>query len=182
MFGGIEMSFSIRIALMVSSISLLLMITACNMKSEATILKEVEEVSEAMFEEKESIKANHQLDSLTLYIPEHLTIDEEDDSNIILSNQDQIYIIFINHLEKPTSKLNYKAAQNSQALLMKSFQDNDSFGYIQVIPEDDNTYELQIGVGGIKITTLTNKRKVVTDAEDLMKIAISTMNNNDLYE
>lgn len=159
---------------------LLLVLSGCNSKSEAEVLQEAEEIAGETFESTESIEVNKELDHLSLYLPKNIEVKEADANNIILNDGKQTFIIFYNNLEAPTSDLNYQTSQSNSKdqLLLKSFEDPDKFGYIQVLPGKEGEYELQIGVGGVKITTITTRAKMVHHTTELMKIARSIVEAN----
>lgn len=166
------MNNSTKIALAIFLV-LLVVLTGYSMKSEEDVLKDVKEAAESTFNEDGKIAVNHEMDGFSLYLPENLEVEEESNSNVILKDENQTYILFYNSLESPQSDLNYKAAQTDKALLLESFIDEGEFGYIRVLPDEGDGYELQVGIGGVKITTYTTKGKIDDDASNLMKIARS---------
>ncbi|WP_404453695.1 hypothetical protein LG329_04090 [Virgibacillus necropolis] len=150
-----------------------ILLAGCSLKSEKEALKDTEEAAKQTFNSSEDIETNKKLENFSLYLPEDLSVKEATASNVILKNGDQTYIVFYNKLEGPTSKLNYKSAQRDEALLIKSFEDPEKFGYIRVLSSEDDKYELQVGIGGVKITTYTDKSSMDEDGKNLMKIARS---------
>lgn len=153
-------------------------IAGCGLKSEEEVIKETKDAAKETFSAEEGIEVNKELENFSLYLPDDLTVKDATASNVILKNGDQTYIVFYNKLELPTSKLNYKSAQRDDALLIESFSDQDKFGYIRVLASEDDKYELQIGIGGVKITTYTEKSDLVEDARELMKMARSIVEND----
>lgn len=160
-------------SLIVLALLLLLTLVSCNSKSEEEVIQEANQIAERTFTSTQTITPISELDHFSLYIPKHLEVEEVDESNIILSDTEQTYIVFHNKFENSTSELNYHLAENDNALLLESFQDEDKFGYISILSEDEDKYEIQVGVGGVKITTYTDKKSMVNHAEELMKIALS---------
>lgn len=160
---------------------MLVVLTGCNSKSEEQVIQEAKDIAEKTFSSPQTNTSNTALEHLSLYLPQHLEVEEVDENNIILSDAKQTYIVFYNQLEEPTSKFNYQIAENNDALLLESFQNAERFGYIQILTEDHEQYEIQIGVGGAKITTYTTKNKMVAHAKELMEIALSieSLNNQD---
>lgn len=154
---------------------LLLFLNSCGLKSETDVIKNAKEAAEEVFKTEKVIVPNHELIHVSLYLPDRMKVEEEDTNNIILKDNNQIFIVFYNKLEKPTSQLNYQSLQDEDALLLESFQDPEQFGYIDIKPEEEGEYEMQIGVGGVKITTNTTKSKMSADAEELMRIALSVL-------
>ncbi|MBM7554924.1 hypothetical protein [Thalassobacillus pellis] len=152
-----------------------LLLAGCSyFKSEQDVIAEALKTTEKTFEMRET-KPNHETTAFSLYLPNTMDITEESKNNVILTEGEQTYVLFHNSMEEKTSDLNFLAAsQAEKALLLESFIHNDRLGYIRVLPmEKDNSYELQVGVGGTKITTYTSKDHLVSDAEKMMKIANS---------
>ncbi|MFD2046365.1 hypothetical protein ACFSTA_10705 [Ornithinibacillus salinisoli] len=149
-------------------------------ESEDMIIEDVSRVAENSFHEHTEIETTFEATSFSFYLPEGLEVDEEDASNVILHSGEQTYIIFYNQFEEPTSELNYNNAKTDQAVLLESFEDEEKFGYIRVIPKEEKAYELQIGIGGVKITTITSTSKIEEDTEELMKTARSIIETEEL--
>lgn len=166
-----------RTRLIISFFIATIALVGCNQKSESESLEDASIMAEDIFNSDETIERNYEAEGFTLYVPNNMDIEEVEDSNIILSKGDQTSIVFYNMLEGPKSKLNYNNAQNNQAILLDTFEDEQKFGYIRIMPENDKEYEMQIGVGGAKITTFTSKGDMSKDAQELMKIAKSIMEN-----
>ncbi|ALX48389.1 hypothetical protein AOX59_07055 [Lentibacillus amyloliquefaciens] len=145
------------------------------MQSEEEAIKNTKETAEETFYAENSFESNRQLDAFSMYLPAGMDVVEEDSSNVIIEDGDQTYIVFYNNLENPLSELSYEsaAAKSDQALLLESFKDQEKFGYIRVLPDKEDAYELQAGIGGVKVTTYTSKSELDNDAEDMIKIANS---------
>lgn len=153
----------------------LVALTGCSMQTEEEAIKDAKESAKEVFNSDQKIETNHKLNSFSMYLPNSLEVEEKDKSNVILKDGDQTYIVFYNNLEDPLSKLSYKSAtsKSGEALLLETFEDKNKFGYIRILPHHEDSYELQIGVGGAKITTYTSRGNLGNDSEELMKIAES---------
>lgn len=159
---------------------LLILLSSCQSKTEEEVLEAVKEKSKEVFHSKSKIETNENVEDLSLYLPKNIKVEEIEENNIVLTDGKQTYIIFYNDLESPMSTLNYDMAQqlDNNELLLKSFQDKEKFGYVQVSSVDEDLYELQIGVGGVKITTYATKNKLTSHSEELMKIVRSIIETN----
>lgn len=125
------------------------------------------------FQNKE-VPYTKELEEISLYLPESMEIISNSENNLILREDEQNFILFYNPFETLDSETFYKVAKEAKDIkLIDSFSKGDRFGYIRVIPLDDDTYELQVGVGGVKMTTETSKRDLKKDARDMMKIVQS---------
>ncbi|GAA0429899.1 hypothetical protein GCM10008983_02850 [Lentibacillus halophilus] len=155
------------------------------MQSEKEAVKNAGEEAKELFHADSDIENNQKLDTLSMYVPSGLNVVKEEENNIILKDGDQTYIVFYNKLEGSKSKQSYNAAKakSDEALLLDSFSDKKKFGYIRIMPaNDDDQYELQTGIGGVKITTHTPKRTLQSDAESMMKMARSIALSNNQSE
>jgi len=150
----------------------------CGMQTEEDALDSAIKSAERTFYSNEEVKTNEQTTTFDFYLPSSLSIEEESENNVILSDGNQHYIIFYNDLESPKSKINYKSAKDSDSLAYESFEDEERFGYLQVIAGTDENYQIQAGIGGVKITTYTSKKDMAGKAEELMKIARSIVGQN----
>ncbi|UFT98140.1 hypothetical protein KO561_13100 [Radiobacillus kanasensis] len=149
-----------------------LLLTGCSLKSEEEAIKSTKAIVEKTFKE-EGKESNQEMEGFSLYIPDHLETVEKGPSNVIFENGDQTFILFYNALEEPTSQLNYEEASSAdKPLLLTTFEKENKFGYLRIIDTDDG-YELQVGVGGVKITTITSKGDMEQSAEDMMVMANS---------
>lgn len=163
------------IIIFITASLLIIVLSWASMETEEETIQDTLKTAEKVFNSSEKIVANHTQGPFSMYLPKSLEITEQDESNVILKNDDQTYIVFYNSLEDPLSRLGYELATagNEDAILLETYEDKDKFGYIRLLPRDEADYELQIGVGGVKITTYTSKDALKNDSANLMKIACS---------
>ncbi|MDC3415079.1 hypothetical protein NC797_16370 [Aquibacillus sp. 3ASR75-11] len=158
--------------------TMILIVTACSFESEDETLKDVKKVTETEFSST-GVEPNTELEQFSIYIPNNLEIVEKGKSNLILEEGDQSYVVFNNVFEDRASELNYKTASVAEnPNLLESFTDDGRFGYVRIIKTDEEEYELQVGIGGIKITTYSPLGSLESDAEMMMKIANSITNTS----
>jgi hypothetical protein len=143
-------------------------------QSEESIIEQAGNIANDTFYNDDIPKDNYKGEHFSFFLPEKMEVEEVDNFNAILEIDNKTIIIFYNTLEDNLSKLNYEAAKTEEAVLFESFEDDNKFGYVRILPVDtDGKYEIQIGVGGVKVTTITTKREAINDAENLMNIALS---------
>ncbi|MGF7014404.1 hypothetical protein [Ornithinibacillus bavariensis] len=147
-------------------------LSTVNYQSEDRVIKEAGEAAQTIFSNEDIPEENFQGSYFSFYLPKDMEATEADANNAVLQHGDQMFIVFYNPLETKKSDLNFNAAQNKEAILLESFKDEEKFGYIRILPEKKD-YELQVGVGGVKVTTYTEKSEIIEDAERIMKIALS---------
>jgi hypothetical protein len=142
-------------------------------QSEDKVIKNAGEAAQTVFNTEDIPVENYQGEYFSFYLPEDMEAKEVDANNAVLQQGSQMFIVFYNPLETNKSDLNYNAAQSKDAVLLQSFKDDEKFGYIRILPDKKDQYELQVGVGGVKVTTYTERSEIIEDAKGLMKIAIS---------
>ncbi|SET82147.1 hypothetical protein SAMN05216389_1334 [Oceanobacillus limi] len=148
-------------------------------KSEDTVIQNVSEVAKTTFHSNKEITTNYNNSGLAFFLPEGLEVEEEDANNAILTSGDQTYIVFYNQFEAPISDLNYLSASNDEAVLLESYEDDHKFGYVRLMPSESHEYELQVGIGGVKITTFTTTGTMERDTEQSMLIARSIVESEE---
>ncbi|WP_163581671.1 hypothetical protein [Gracilibacillus saliphilus] len=137
------------------------------------VLSEAVEVAEQQFQQSAKDQ-NQQVDNFSLYVPEGFEVEKQTANNLLLAKEEQTFILFFNALESQTSRLNYEAAKEEQEDYewLVSFEDQNRFGYINIV-EHEEQFEVQIGVGGVKVTTISAKSELEQDVKDMMDIANS---------
>ncbi|WP_026907516.1 hypothetical protein [Paucisalibacillus globulus] len=143
-------------------------------QSEESVIEQVENIANDTFYNVDIPKDNYEGEHFSFFLPEKMEVEEVDNFNAILEIDNKTIIIFYNSLEDNLSKLNYEAAKTEEAVLFESFEDDNKFGYVRILPVDtEGKFEIQIGVGGVKVTTISTKSEAINDAENLMNIALS---------
>lgn len=125
----------------------------------------------------ESVKTNEQFKNVQLYVPGGFSIQEEsDETNIILKNNKESYVLFINPNEQSDSQLFYDLllAEKQEALLAEeTFQQNNRFGFVAILPSKEDHYEIIASNGGYKLTTISDENDVAKNIEVMMEIVRS---------
>lgn len=139
------------------------MLAACGQSLEERATDGIDASEEAFFENSE--KPNDEIDGVKLYKPMDFTVkDSSDAQNIIFKKNNETFILFINPNEDMNSRLFYDllfADETKNIIAEKTFIEDDVFGFVAVIEGDNDTFELVSSVGGAKMTTLTNEKKIV---------------------
>lgn len=151
----------------------LITISVLSIETEESVLEEAINTAENTFRET-SPESNSEVENFTLYIPDELDVDERNNNNAVLVSGDgQSYILFINDKENKNSTLNYETVRETgENEWLQSFEDAERFGYIYINPLDGE-YEVQLGVGGVKLTTISGKDSIVDDVAMMMAISNS---------
>lgn len=153
---------------------LVAIISACSptieSEQEATI-----EAVESAFTTDEKKEANNETDNAKFYLPSKATIKEAKNNNIIFEKDSKVYILFSNPNEDEKSDVVYNSTMSDEVeyIINDTFEMDGKFSFLLVHEISEDTYELTVGVGGIKATTVTDLKKLSADAE-LMAEIVST--------
>lgn len=128
--------------------------------------------------ETEPMEPNNEIGRIKVFLPEGYTIEEsEDETNYLLKkNNDHQFILFVNPNEQKNSKLLYDLFKQNQAKEIveeKTFETKDSFGFAAILQNDEDSYELIVNSGGVKITTLSSEQNIDQMLQEMMQIAHS---------
>lgn len=124
---------------------------------------------------------NHELESLALYLPFGMEIDDTNPYNLLLKKGDRSYILFINPHESSDSQVVFEATvQTAKNIrLQETFSEEGKFGFIVIQDIDRDWYSLTVGIGGKKMTTEADANSLPKEAGTMMKIVSSiTLTDN----
>lgn len=131
--------------------------------------------AEAAF--KEANRSNTTEGNVSLYLPKGFVIDPaEEESNYFVTSDDDQYILFINEQEPNDSKLNYDLIlkdKKDDIVKIEELKNEDSFGFAAVIKHSEKHYELVVSIGGVKLSTMTNNKKMDEKLAVMMDIVRS---------
>lgn len=163
-----------QIGKIIAVIMLFVMLSACSasIEEEQSVAKET--VSN-VFTNESTIKANHENDGIKYFLPDGAVIKKTAENNIVFEKNSKMFILFINPHEGPESEIVYQSSVSPDITyrVNETFQKDNQFGFMLVndIPENEDLYELTVGVGGVKVTTETDAKHLSDDAELMMEIA-----------
>jgi hypothetical protein len=156
--------------------ALLVLITVLLLSScSGSLEDELKETSEAVESEftSEPKEANHSNEDIEYHLPFGVKKEKETPNNILLENGSKTYILFYNQHEDSGSKVIYESTlkQHDEWDYQITFEEGQKFGYLLVKQMDEDVFQVVTGIGGVKVTTETNKIKA--DATTMMSIAKS---------
>lgn len=126
-------------------------------------------------------KPNEKINNFKLFLPSGFSFEEEsDESNIILSKGKESFILFLNSNELQGSRLYYDlmmADTNLNIIEENTFEQNGRFGFVAVIENSGDQYELITSIGGIKLTTISKERNIADNLNKMMMIVRSITTN-----
>lgn len=149
------------------------MLSGCFQSEEKALEQTKEAVKEAFSLEPQEV--NQKIDQISLHLPEDMEIKGSSANNVYLEKDGVDYLIFYNQYETEQSKNLYEGLKlREDALLLESFEDDNRFAYVGVFPNNEETYELQVGIGSVKkVSTITELDELEQKAYDLMKLLLT---------
>ncbi|SEO83994.1 hypothetical protein SAMN04488134_11414 [Amphibacillus marinus] len=155
----------VKLRLMVIIVGVFIL-SGCGLTEEEA-LQEIEETVVTTFETNYE-EPNQTFNSFAMFLPEQFTVVEESESNLIIEGNNQMFILFYNTLEDQTSDFFYLSAEATDTYtLLESYETDEQFSYVSVTGADED-YELQVGVGGVRITTQTDLKKLEANFTDMV--------------
>ena len=148
-----------------------IIVSGCGL-TEEEIIEDISHSLETEFN-RPAPETNMNFDDIDIYFPERFTVFEESNNNIIFTHEDQMYILFYNRLEPATSNAFYlEEKAKPYDMYIESYEDAGQFSYVK-IAEIDESYELQVGTGGVRITTNVTLNHI----EDTFKELVQMLNS-----
>lgn len=164
-----------KLLLLLSTLLILLVLAGCGKPIEEQIETGMTNV-ESMFKEGPK-ETNKEIGEIEVYLPTGYTIEEsEDKTNYLLKKGSQHFILFVNPNEQKNSHLLYDLFKQNQAKEIveeQKFETKDSFGFTAILENDEDSYELIVSSGGVKISTLTSAKNIDVTLQEMMQIAHS---------
>ena len=151
------------------------LLVSCNKTVEEQVSEGISTVQNAF--EQQPIKSNTKENNISLYLPEDFVIDPSgEENNYFINSSDNQYILFINENEPENSQLNYDLLmkdEDDSIVKVEQLQGEKHFGFVAVKQFSEKDYELIVSIGGIKLTTVTNQKKIDAKLANMIDIVRS---------
>lgn len=141
--------------------------SGCSMTTEEAVQQTYERFIDSFQQEKK--EANTTTEQVALYLPRGIALEVEEDYNLVFKKGDRLYILFFNPHEPLHSTVNAERDQEvtEGRLLFETIEHEGKFGYLSIV-EDGEDWKLIVGIGGAKMSTLTEKKHIVEDVDYLL--------------
>ena len=138
------------------------LLASCGKTVEEQVTEGITTVQSAF--EQQPVQGNTKENNISLYLPEDYVIDpSEEENNFFIHSSDDQYILFINENEPENSQLNYDLLMKSDdesIIKVEQLQGEKHFGFVAVKQLSEKEVELIVSIGGIKLSTVTNQKKI----------------------
>ncbi|MGE8206284.1 hypothetical protein ACQKP0_17390 [Heyndrickxia sp. NPDC080065] len=152
-----------------SVLLLMVLIIGCSHSIEDEQKKAIKNAEQVFNNKKEDV--NDESKEIKFYLPYGMSIKDELQNNVILEKGGNDYILFYNQNESKDSQVVYKMSRPEKGIIVdKTFNKKNQFGYLIISKVNKETYEVTVGVGGVKITTESKIKKIADNTEIMMKI------------
>lgn len=152
--------------------SFVVILSACSQTVEEQAQAGMEN-AETMFS-KEPNEANKTIGHIELYLPKGYSIEKGiDELNYTILNGKDSYILFVNQNEPEDSKLQYdllKQENKNEIIEEKTFESDGQFGFSAVTKFPEEKYELIVNLGGVKLSTISENKKIDDKIQEMMEI------------
>ena len=162
-----------RIVLFACLLLLTGLLVGCSVSVDDEIKNTTAKIEEAF--NNKPMETNKSFESISYYLPNAMKIESEGTNNLIFEQGKQLYILFVNPNEELDSKVMFEStgAKTKKDLVFETFEDENRFGYVKVTEVEENSYEVLVGIGGIKLTTQAKASQISESAEQMMQIVSS---------
>lgn len=132
--------------------------------------------------ENEPPETNETAGEIDLHLPGGYEIEEPvDEKNIIITNGNDSYVLFINPNEAPDSKFFYDLQKRDQEEVFaadETFEENGRFGFVTLKEVAENRMEITVSAGGTKMTTISEESDVPGNMKWMMRTVRSVEEEN----
>lgn len=122
-------------------------------------------------------ETNTTFGQLELYMPKDFTIEQGiDEANYTVVNKDNMYILFVNTNEATDSQLFYdilKEDTSKEIIEENTFEADGKFGFSAITKASDETSELVVSIGGVKLSTVSKNKNLDEKLIEMMQIVQS---------
>ncbi|QFT90239.1 hypothetical protein FIU87_16365 [Bacillus sp. THAF10] len=145
--------------------------------SEEEALEKSKETFEQVFQ-GETVEATEDTEMFTYHLPEKFEVESASNNNVVLLHKEQHYLLFVNPMEAKDSDVVYESTKSnySELQLDHTFSHNGRLGYVLVAPleeEENMKHEVTVGIGGVKMTTVTETNNLENSTKYMMEIVSS---------
>lgn len=147
----------------------LILVSGCSASKEDTI-QSTYQIFKDSFQEQAK-EPNETTRQLELYLPRGVEVEEEADYNLILKKREQLYLLFFNPQEPNNSEVNANRDKEVMEgrLLFETVEQEGKLGYVSIVEEGEE-WKLVAGIGGAKISTITDAKHAAEAMEMMVKI------------
>ena len=132
--------------------------------------------AETVFNSKPTA-TNKSIGHIELYLPKGYEIEKGiDELNYTIVHGKDSYILFVNPNETADSQLHYSILKDDlkgEMIQEKTFQADGVFGFSAIVSHDESQYQLVVSVGGVKLTTISEDKKIDNKLQKMMQIVRS---------
>lgn len=150
---------------------LMLLLVGCG-PSEKDVIEQLDEQARIGFNQSPT-EPNQELLPFSIYLPEGYKVESDDETNVVFRQTDQLYLLFHNPFENQQSTTYFEALKDFEdTLFLQAYEGDDYFGYVY-LRSLESDYELQVGMGGTRITTQTGLDQIEGEVTQLITILTS---------
>ncbi|MFC0562015.1 hypothetical protein [Halalkalibacter alkalisediminis] len=158
--------------------SVMLVLVGCSVTEEEAL--ELGRQAYIVSIEEETEQSNVEMDEVQIFLPRGFEVIEEQEYNILLQQDDQLFVLFHQPSEPPTSTIRLKEDMESAgtAIIYEVRETDELVSYLIVEEgEEEGLLLVKTAVGGAKISTLSTYKRLENDISAMTQIVHSYQAN-----
>lgn len=172
-----------RKGLLVLLIAAAIGLSGCVASAEEQVANGITQAEKAFAAEPK--KTNESLEKTDFYLPGGYTVEKpSDDYHILITKGSDSFALSVNPNEAGDSKLFYdlqKKDPEQKWIVDETFEQNGRFGFVTVRQVAENLFEVVASAGGAKLSTISEKKRIDSNMEWMMK-TVRSINPNEEEE
>lgn len=169
-----------RSAFITTTVLSIILLAGCTGAPEERLAGGLSETRKAF--ENEPPETNERAGEIDLHLPGGYEIEEPaDEKNIIVTNGNDSYVLFVNPNEAPDSKFFYdlqKADEEQLFAADETFEQNGRFGFVTLKEIAEDRMEIAVSAGGAMMTTISKESSVPGNMKWMMRTVRSIEERN----
>ncbi|SDO13690.1 hypothetical protein [Alkalicoccus daliensis] len=161
----------------VAAVSIITVLSACGANEGKFITQAEEILSEKMEQEPQEVTSKKF--GLNLYLPEEAVLEQLSEDEFKVDYMGQVYVIMLGEEDREESKEEIKVKEE-EPLLAEVHHGSEEEAFLLIGLFDGDTYEVQIGLSGVTMTTVLKASEIVDQSKLMFDIIQSVEANNQI--
>ncbi|WP_227936557.1 hypothetical protein [Alkalihalobacillus deserti] len=156
--------------------SVIFVLIGCSVSEEEVLELGRQAYIDSIDEEPEQPNVKVENDKVEFHLPRGFEVLEEQEYNVVLQKDDQLFVLFHQPSEPLTSKIRLKEDMESaeKAIIYEVLETDEKVSYLIVEKgQEEGLLLVKTAVGGAKISTLSTYKRLEDDIDAMTEIVLS---------
>lgn len=158
-----------------AAVSIITLLTACGANEDKFISQAEQILSEKMEQAPREVTSDKF--GLNLYLPDEAEVERLTEEEFKVDYQGQVYVLILGQ-EMHAAKKDEAEIKEEEPLLAEVHHGEDEEAYLLIGLFDGDTYEVQVGLSGVTMTTVMTAAEITDQAKLMFDIVQSVEANN----